>query len=111
MSARLRRHWNWIQTFLGDSLSSRQRTHLLRRATRDQVLAVGEIVANFLHGTFDIASKDRQKLIRYKDAYRRLAKPKGQLPWAERRTLLVKYSKPLVILLQVLTKDLKELLQ
>ena len=111
MSARVRRHWKWIKTLLEDSLSPRQRTHLLRRATKDQVLAVSEVVKNLLEGHMDLDPSDQAKLFRYKNAYRRLAQSQDRLPWGERRTLLVKYSKPLILLLNVIKDQVEDLLQ
>ena len=111
MSARVRRHWKWIKTVIDDSLSPRQRTHLLRRATRDQVLAVSEVVKNLLEGHIVIDGHERAKLLHYKDAYRRLAQSQQRLPWAERRSLLVKHSKPLILLLRLIKEQVEDLLQ
>ena len=60
---------------------------VLKTATRDQVLALGEIFHNILNGNIKLTRHQIRDLSRYKNAVRNIG-DSGRISWKRRRTYL-----------------------
>jgi len=68
-------------------LGSKQRTALLKHATREQVACIAEIALNLLNGNIKISPEAKLKLSRYKTQLRGIVCPKNNLQ--KRKKLIV----------------------
>ena len=96
-----------MRTLMLDSLTPRQRNQLIHRATRSQILTLAEVAANTLAGHLEVEEDARKTLYPYRDALRRIARPKGDIHWTTRRAVILKYSKALKALLSAVGPSLE----
>ncbi len=80
-----------------------QRTHLLKNASRSQVLSVVEIILNILKNNFKIPDTVFQHMQKYKHIFRRIIEKQ---PWKRRRELLIKIA---AVIAKVLKRILNEI--
>lgn len=111
MSARVRRHLNFVRVLINPDISEKQKKNLLEAATKEEVLSLCEIVLNFLMRNIPVSDGSKESLYRYRQAYRRLTPPKEALDWKQRKDLLTKHSRAIVKLLQIVYPVLESTLQ
>lgn len=110
MSRRLRREEAFVKLILQPTLTKRQRISILKHATKQQILALSEIVLNALSGSFDLTEEEKGILFPYRHGLRRLSQAKENISWKDRRNLMVKHSKALNILMTLVQKHLNDFL-
>ena len=111
MSRLLKRQENFINLLLQPTLNVRQRVSLLKHATKEQILALSEIVLNVLRGTFDLSGEEKKILFPYRNGLRRISQEKDKINWQTRRTLMIKHAKALHTLLKLVRDKIANILQ
>lgn len=102
---RVNRNLHFIR-LLSTVNTPRQRQNLIKLAHRDQILALGELVLNFLLGNIKVESKVNKSLY-YR--YRRLLRVlgfDGRISWNKRKQAALSLGKTLVLLLQDILPNL-----
>ena len=88
-------------SFLTEIASNTQRTSILKQATRDQTLAIAEIILNFLGGTLgDVAYYKIQMLKPHKAIFRNIVN-NDKSEWRKTRNLIARNGKAVSQLLQI----------
>lgn len=101
---RVKENLYFITTLL-NSTSPKQRKNLLKYASKDQILALSEIVINFLNGNVTVANDSNfTRFQKYKKLFRIIGSEK-KISWHKRQQALIKLGKILVIFL----KDVRNL--
>lgn len=94
---RIKRNESFLR-FITNSPNVKQRQAILRLATQDQVLAICEIVINFLLGNIDVTSSELNKLKGYKKDLRRLGRGKD-ISWKEHKKIIPRMGRILALLI------------
>ena len=76
--------------------SSRQRKCMLKYATKGQILALGEIVANYLEGNIVMHNSEHFSVFMKYKKYFRVLGYKGRRSWLKRREAAIHLGKVLV---------------
>jgi hypothetical protein len=110
MSARLKRQSRFLHVLLDDTLTRRQKVHFLQRATRDQVLVLGEIAVNVLRGNIAVNDEHTPRLMKYRNSLRRLAQSPDKLQWRDRHTVIVQNTQAVLTLLNAVKDNLEAII-
>ena len=81
---------------LANSKNRKQRLNLLRFATREQVLSLAEIVANFLKGNISIPNKTKIGKYRRRKRLFRVLGYMGRKSWLQRKQAAVDLGSSLI---------------
>ena len=101
---RVKRNAYFIQFLL--RATERQRKFLLKTASKDQVLAVTEIIINLIQGHFNLSSTQRTSLAKYKRGLRKVGR-QGGISWTRRRALLRQNTTGVINAIRIIHKHLK----
>ena len=106
---RVKRNAKFIQLLIDSKFSPAQRQFILKAASKDQVLSLGEILVNVLKGNLVISAQQTTNLSKYKQFLRKVGQ-EGRLSWKVRRDHLTKSAPSLFKVLVILEKQIKQVL-
>ena len=87
--------------FIASASTVKQRQSVLRTASKEQVFAIAEVVANLLEGNIPISDAALKVIRIYRKHLRRLGtNERNKLSWIKRKESAVKASKAIAILLK-----------
>ena len=84
-----------------------QRQALFRTATKEQVLALSEILLNFLAGNIELSDTELKKLKLYKKEIRKAGTNK-KIKWQQRKTAMIKVGKAIQSIVKAVIPDSKK---
>ena len=87
---------NYFLQALQKTKSYKQRKYILKHATRDQIITLAEIVANYLAGNLKINDPSNYRLYLKQKRYFRILGHSGRKSWVKRKQAALKLGKLLV---------------